>query len=245
MASWNFSGWFRSWTCPVSNHSAIMEHNVSYSSNLVLSCSIRFCNAVIVLILNSICGCAGHCIIWLFVSCCSYRQQLWLACYFYVYNIVAVGNRSLHIFTSRTSLSILFNPRLRPFHAIDCIVLSVPLYLSWRHRMYIVSVYALMKWWGDIGYWSLLSYRWFLTQQVQINTYEWLVYMTLIRLADLLEVDQMIRWGLLVTLCEFLILLQLVLMHGHGLECNILLVHICLSYQYMLHRYRANALTSD
>ena len=133
----------------------------------VTSCSILFWNAVSVLILNSICNCAGNCIIWSLVNYCSHKQQLLWVYHFHFCNIVAVGNWSLHTFMSRICRSILFNP-LRHFYPIVCFFLSVQCYFVSRKCMHVCSMYAFL---GDAVYYLLLSCHWFLFGQAKMGTY--------------------------------------------------------------------------
>ena len=58
MALCNFSWYFRSDTCLISDYSAIAEHIISLSLNFISRCFIQFHSSVIVLILHSIQDCA-------------------------------------------------------------------------------------------------------------------------------------------------------------------------------------------
>ena len=129
IASCNFSGYFYSGTCPVSNHFVIAQARVFWRLYFVSSCCISFCNVVTVLILHFFLVIAGHQIMWSLVSDCQRRQQLSWSYHFNLSRVVVFGSKSLQIFSSTTSLSIICNPRFRHFHAIDFTVLSFHL---WR-----------------------------------------------------------------------------------------------------------------
>ena len=129
-------------------------HNTLYFLDCTLYSAASFVFVVLLLFWFSIffCDIAGHCSIWSLVSDCSYTQQLSWACHFHFCRVIAVGSRSLQIFTSTNSLSILFRPRFKNFHAIKCTVLLSNLFFRWRCRMYFGSAYALMSW-----CWTLLD----------------------------------------------------------------------------------------
>ena len=67
-------------------------------------------------------------------------QQLSWACHFHFCRVVAVGRRSLHIFTSTTSRSSRLRPRFKHFHAISCTVFLFHLFFFWRYLIYLGSV---------------------------------------------------------------------------------------------------------
>ena len=180
MALWNFSRNFHSGSCPVSNHSVIAEHNISSNLNLVSSWFLCFFYSPIVLILHSIMDCAGHQIIQSLVSCCSHRQQLLCACNFHFCNVVAVGLLVIGGFrSSQVRPPYLFSSNWGLGISILLIVLFLLSTYIWLGDIKCILALC-MLWWS--GAWSLLllSSHWFLIQLMQMDTFEWLIYMSLI-----------------------------------------------------------------
>ena len=143
----NFPGYLSNDTYPVSNHSEIAHDRVFSSSYCVSICFLRFRSADIILILHCLLVVSGHQIIWSLVSDCPHRQLLSWFSHFHFSNVYTIGKRSLQIFTSMTSLSILCNPRFRHFHAISFTVMLFHLYFCCRYRIYFGFEYALMSCW--------------------------------------------------------------------------------------------------
>ena len=145
-------------TWPITNHSKNAQHIVFPRLNFVFSCFIYFRCVTIVLILHFLCDSTGQHIIWFVISCYLQRQQLSQDWIFYFCRVIVVVSREKDIFTSMTSILILFNYRFRYVHAIKCTILLVYFFII----VGIVCTLVLcVPWWVDVmNYLLLFPFDW-------------------------------------------------------------------------------------